>query len=140
MNFFVLDGKPNFSTILLTVDNFRSNVLESNEMWLVVFIDPTQSGKSIKSEWDQAAMILSGKVNLGKVFSKKLAKLCGVKYFPTIMYFPAGDKSDPSSTENYEGEITANDIVTWALKKHNGEPIGKLVKMITLEFRIDEGS
>ena len=97
-------------------------------MWLVVFIDPTQSGKSIKSEWDKAAMELSGKVNLGKVFSKKLARLCGVKSFPTIMYFPAGN---PNSTENYEGEITANDIVTWALKKHNGEPIGKLVKMIT---------
>ena len=94
-------------------------------MWLVVFIDPTQSGKSIKSEWDQAAMELSGKVNLGKVFSKKLARLCGVKSFPTIMYFPAEDKSDPNSSENYEGEITANDIVTWALKKHNGESIGK---------------
>ena len=97
-------------------------------MWLVVFVDPTQSGKSIKSEWDQAAMELSGKVNMGKVFSKKLARLCGVKSFPTIMYFPA---SDPNSSENYEGEITANDIVTWALKKHNGEPIGKLVQMIT---------
>ena len=73
-------------------------------------------------------MELSGKVNMGKVFSKKLARLCGVKSFPTIMYFPA---SDPNSTENYEGEITANDIVTWALKKHNEEPIGKLVQMIT---------
>jgi len=72
------------------------------------------------SEWDQSATELSGKVNLGKVFSKKLARLCGVKSFPTIMYFPA---SDPNSTENYEGEITANDIVTWALKKHNGEPM-----------------
>ena len=94
---------------------------------MVVFIDPTQSGKSIKSEWDQAAMELSGKVNLGKVFSKKLAKLCGVKSFPTIMYFPAGDKSDPNNSENYEGEITANAIVTWALKKHNEKPIGKYV-------------
>ena len=46
------------------------------------------------------------------------------------MYFPA---SDPNSTENYEGEITANDIVTWALKKHNGEPMGKLVQMTTTQ-------
>ena len=45
----ILDGNPKFGTILLTLDNFRSNVLESNEMWLVVFIYPTQSGKSIKS-------------------------------------------------------------------------------------------
>ena len=29
-------------TILLTEDNFKSNVMESNEMWLVLFVDPTK--------------------------------------------------------------------------------------------------
>ena len=61
-------------------------------------------------------MELSGKVHMGKVFSKELARERGVKYFPTIMYFPAGDKSEQNSFENYEGDITANDIVTWALQ------------------------
>jgi hypothetical protein len=61
-------------------------------------------------------MELIGKVHMGKVFSKDLARQSGVKYFPTIMYFPAGDKSDPNRFENYEGDITANDIVTWALQ------------------------
>ena len=42
-----------------------------------------------------------------------------VKSFPTIMYFPQGDKSDRSSYEIYEGDITANGIVTWALKRLN---------------------
>ena len=64
-------------------------------------------------------MELSGKVHMGKVFSKNLARQSGVKYFPTIMYFPPGDKSDRSSYEIYEGDITANGIVTWALKRLN---------------------
>ena len=61
-------------------------------------------------------MELSGKVHMGKVFSKDLARQSGVKYFPTIIYFPAGDKSEQNSFESYEGDITANDIVTWALQ------------------------
>ena len=61
---------------------------------------------------------------MGKTFSEVLAGQYGVKSFPKIVYFPA-NKSDPKSFEKYEGDITANDIVTWALKKHNEEPTGK---------------
>merc|ERR1712007_355974 len=60
------------------------------------------------------------KVNLGKVFSKNLARECGVTNFPTIMLFPAGDKSNQNSFENYDGEFTTNSIVSWALEKYNG--------------------
>ena len=77
---------------------------------------PIISDGNIKPEWDRAAMELSGKVHMGKVFSKDLARQSGVKYFPTIIYFPAGDKSEQNSFENYEGDITTNDIVTWALQ------------------------
>ena len=77
---------------------------------------PIISDGNIKPEWDRAAMELSGKVHMGKVFSKDLARQSSVKYFPTIIYFPAGDKSEQNSIENYEGDIKANDIVTWALQ------------------------
>ena len=99
--------------------------MESNDMWLVLFVSETNSYESIKSEWEQAEMELSGKVNMGKVFSKDLASQCGVKSFPTIIYFQAGHKSDPKHNEDYEGDINANDIVAWALEKYNGEPMGK---------------
>ena len=106
--------------------------MESNEMWLVVFVDSTNSLShhiSIKSEWDRVAVELSGKVNMGKVYSRDLALQYGVKSFPTIMYFPLGDKSDRSNYEIYEGDITANGIVTWALKTLN-------VKLTTLPIII----
>ena len=99
--------------------------MESNEMWLVLFVSAKHSGESTKSEWEKASKELSGKVKMGKVFSEDLAIQFGLKSFPKIMYFPSGDKSDPSSNENYKGDITANGIVTWALKRLNKEPIGK---------------
>ena len=122
----VLDGKPHgWLVTLLTEDNFKSKVMESTEMWLVAFIDPKNNGKTIESEYIQVAKKLNGKVNCGKSFSTDLARQWGVKYFPTIMYFPTGDKSIQNENENYEGDIKANDIVTWALEIYNGEPFGK---------------
>ena len=109
----------------MTEDNFKSDVLESNDMWLVLFVSAKHSGESTKSEWEEASRELSGKVKMGKVFSRDLASQCGVKSFPTIIYFQAGHKSDPKRNENYEGDINANDIVTWALEKYNGEPMGE---------------
>ena len=99
--------------------------MESNDMWLVLFVSASNSYESIKSEWEQADKELSGKVNMGIANSKDLAIQCGVKSFPTIMYFTKGHKSDPNGNGNYEGDITVNGIVTWALKIYNGKPIGK---------------
>ena len=99
--------------------------MESSEMWLVTFMDPKNPGETIESEYIQAAKKSYGKVNCGKSFSMDLARQWGVKYFPTIMYFPTGDKSVQNENENYEGDNKANDIVTWALEKYNGEPMGK---------------
>ena len=72
---------------------------------------PIISDGNIKPEWDRAAMELSGKVHMGKVFSKDLARRSGVKYFPTIIYFPAGDKSEQNSFENYENGLNGKLII-----------------------------
>ena len=96
-------------------------------MWLVVFFDPNNSGENIKSEYIQVAKEVSGKVHCGKSFSMDLAKQWGVTSFPTIMYFQKGQKSDSNPDGYYEGDITAKDIVTWALQKYNGEAIGEYI-------------
>ena len=72
-----------------------------------------------------------------KVISESLPRLYDVTSFPTILCFPAGDKSDPNIFLKYEGlgrlggyidfsDITANDIVSWALEKLNEKSIGKI--------------
>ena len=119
--------------MLLTENDFKSKVMENNEMWLVIFVDLKNPGKNTKQEWDRAAMKLSGEnINMGKVFSKNLARQCGVKSFPTIMYFPKGDKSDPRSLENYAGDISSNEIVTWAIEKIKQSNDGKLKLLVQI--------
>ena len=95
--------------------------MESNDMWLVLFVSAKNSGESIKSEWEEVAEKLSGKVKMGKVSSKNLAKSFGLKKFPTIMYFPKGDKSDPNGNINYQGDIKAESIFFWTISL--SEPI-----------------
>ena len=104
------------STTLLTEDNFESLVKESYDMWLIAFVDPNcvTCGKDIKPEWDRASTRLSGKVKMGKVFSKKMARRFGVNTFPTIGYFPKGEKN---YFDIFTGDITANKIVPWALRR-----------------------
>ena len=59
----VLEG-----TVILTKENFKSNVRNTKEMWLVAFIkDQWNSG--IKSKWNQAAVELKAK------FSKSFCKV-----------------------------------------------------------------
>ena len=141
----------------MTKENFKSNVRNSKEMWLVIFFESAYydeySGAKvydpnldtdIKSKWRQVAAELKGKVRMGEVWShsatENLPKLYDVTSFPTILCFPAGDKSDPNIFLKYKGEgvgrlgglfhfrdITANDIVSWALEKLNEKSIGKSV-------------
>ena len=144
----------------MTNENFNSNVRDSKEMWLVAFFksktydeysgalvyDPNLfgvvPGQDFKSKWRKVAVELKGKVRMGEVWShsltENLPRLYDVTKFPTILCFPAGDKSDPNIFLKYEGlgrlggyidfsDITANDIVSWALEKLNEKSIGKSV-------------
>jgi hypothetical protein len=52
----------------LTKDNFKSNVRNSKEMWLVAFVK-YQWNSGIKSKWNQAAVELKAKL------SKSLVKI-----------------------------------------------------------------
>ncbi|RNA30103.1 disulfide-isomerase A6 [Brachionus plicatilis] len=104
--------------IELTEANFASQVLNSDDIWLVEFFAPWCGHcKNLEPEWARAATDLKGKVKLGAVDAtvhSGLAQRYGVQGYPTIKYFAAGAKS---SAEEYDGGRTASDIVTWALNK-----------------------
>ena len=87
-------------------------------MWLVAFVDPKcQYCQKIKTEWENIAIRLSGNVRVGTVFSKNLARRYAVETFPTIGYFPKGEKN---YFDIYTGDITSNRIVEWAMDIYNG--------------------
>lgn len=112
----------------LTESNFKSEVLDSEETWMVEFFAPWCGHcKSLAPEWEKAAKKLEGKVKLGAVDATAHASLgqrYEVKGYPTIKIFPAGVKSD-DKVEDYQGPRESEGIVAHAmstLDKHGIPP------------------
>jgi protein disulfide-isomerase A6 len=108
--------------VTLTEDNFDELVLDSKKVWLIEFYAPWCGHcKSLAPEWAQAAKELAGEeIALGAVdatVAQSLGQRFGVKGYPTIKYFPGGDKAGDSSAQDYRGERKASAIVEFALGK-----------------------
>ncbi|XP_065175338.1 protein disulfide-isomerase A6-like [Sycon ciliatum] len=111
-------GSGGNDVVELTESNFNELVMQSSEPWLVEFFAPWCGHcKSLEPQWKRAATDLKGKVKLGAVDAtvhQSLSSRYGVQGFPTIKFFPAGDKSSP---EDYQGGRTASDIVSFGESK-----------------------
>lgn len=112
-------GYSQSASVQLSDANFDSTVMSSKQAWLVEFYAPWCGHcKALAPEWIRAANELSGKMNLGAVDATQhqmLAQRYGVRGYPTIKYFPPGDKSE--TPEDYSGGRTASDINMWAMQK-----------------------
>ena len=96
----------------LTDANFNEKVLTGHQLWVVEFYAPWCGHcKALAPEWVRASNELEGKFNLGAVDAtvhQNVAQRYGVRGYPTIKYFPPGNKDQPP--EDYQGGRTANDI------------------------------
>ena len=112
-------GYKNSASHIITDSNFDDVVLNSKQPFLVEFYAPWCGHcKALAPEWVRASNELEGKFNLGAVDAtvhQNVAQRYGVRGYPTIKYFPPGNKDQPP--EDYQGGRTANDIVMWAMQK-----------------------
>ena len=118
--------------IELTESTFDSQVMGSDDIWLVEFYAPWWGHcKNLAPEWAKAATELKGKVKLGAVDStvhQNLAQRYGIRGYPTIKFFPAGSKTQ---AEEYDGGRTSSDIVQWAMNKFaEAAPAPELVELV----------
>ncbi|ESO13028.1 hypothetical protein HELRODRAFT_63467, partial [Helobdella robusta] len=101
--------------IQLTDANFRSRVVDSDELWLVEFYAPWCGHcKNLVPEWKKAATALKGIVKVGAVDAtehQSLGSSYNVRGFPTIKIF-GSNKNNPS---DYNGARTAQSIVDTAI-------------------------
>lgn len=102
------DGKSD--VITLTDSNFDELVLRSNDLWLVEFFAPW-CGHCINLEphWKAAATELKGKVKLGALDATAntiVSNRFGIKGFPTIKFFGAGEKTDKDAVDYNGGRTT----------------------------------
>lgn len=106
------------AVIELTADNFQTEVMQSEDLWLVEFFAPWCGHcKNLVPEWKSAAGQLKGVAKLGAVDATvhgALAQKYDVKGYPTIKVFAAGAKGEP---ETYEGGRKASDFVSFCQEK-----------------------
>jgi len=109
--------KGGSAVVTLTAENFKEEVMDSEDLWLVEFFAPWCGHcKTLAPHWKKAAQQLTGKVKLGAVDATVHQSLAGqfdVKGYPTIKVFPKGIKSAP---QDYQGGRTTDTIVKYALQ------------------------
>lgn len=103
----------------LNANNFKSKVLDSNELWLVEFYAPWCGHcKNLAPEWKKAATALKGIVNIGAIDmdqsdAQSVGAPYGIRGFPTIKIF-GKNKNKPT---DYSGGRTASAIVDDAINQ-----------------------
>ena len=99
----------------LTASNFKSEVLDSDSMWLVEFYAPWCGHcKQLAPSWELAAKQLKGVVKVGAVDMDahgSVGQPYGVQGFPTIKFF-GNDKKKPL---DYQSGRDADSIRKYAL-------------------------
>lgn len=106
---------PSDEVVMLNSANFKSKVLESNELWLVEFFAPWCGHcKNLAPEWSKAAKALKGVVKIGAVDMDQdgsIGQPYNIRGFPTIKIFG----SNKNSPTDYQGARTAQSIVDTAM-------------------------
>ncbi|CBZ56121.1 hypothetical protein NCLIV_065470 [Neospora caninum Liverpool] len=124
------DAKPSESTppkkdgpsdvIELTDANFNQLVMKDDKsVWFIEFYAPWCGHcKALAPTWEEVATALKGRVKVGKVdatVEKVIAGTYGIRGFPTLKLFPAGEKS-VGMVKDYEGPRTTEALLKYALE------------------------
>lgn len=107
--------------VTLTESNFDSKVLNSDDVWLVNFYAPwCPHCKNLKPVYEEASIAINKakikNVKLGAIDAseyRNIAQRFGIKGFPTLKYFPAGQKTENDAKE-YDNDRSARGMVEWA--------------------------
>eukprot|EP00055_Hartaetosiga_balthica_P005297 m.15350 g.15350 ORF g.15350 m.15350 type:complete len:454 (-) comp4461_c0_seq1:22-1383(-) len=122
-------GNGGSGVVDLSESDFRSQVLGSNDVWMVAFVAPWCGHcQRLKPEWKKAASEFSGEVKFGQVDAtqnQQLASEYGVKGYPTIKVFIPGGQ-----VESYESGRDAASIVQFAKSKaQSNRPAPEVVQI-----------
>ncbi|EDW11320.1 protein disulfide-isomerase A6 homolog [Drosophila mojavensis] len=103
--------------IELQPNDFKEQVLKSQDIWLVEFYTPwCPHCKSLAPEWIKVAKELKGKFKVGAVDASAHSELAAeykVQGYPTIFYIPAQTEHAADAIEYKGSKRTADGIIDW---------------------------
>ncbi len=105
------------SVIQLNKDNFDTEVIKSNNLWLILFYAPWCGHcKAFHPQFEKLAKSTKGLFKIGAVNCEEerdLASKYKIDGFPTVLFFG----EDKTKTEEYEGNRKADKIVEYLFDK-----------------------
>ena len=122
LQFFDNDTK----VIQLNKDNFNKEVIESDDLWLILFYAPWCGHcKAFHPEFEKVAKATKGLFKIGAVNcedEKDIAKKYKIDGYPTVLFFGENKKK----TEEYEGDRKAEKVIDYIFEKAKKITINKI--------------
>jgi protein disulfide-isomerase-like protein len=133
--------------VVLTDDNFQSQVENSKEAWLIDYYAPWCGYcKQMKDDYSNAAKELQGKIKLGAVDctsadSKELCNRLKIQGFPTLYIWPVSSKGERENPVLFQGSRTKNGFVNEMLRRTPTFALSQISSKELYEFlKDDKGS
>lgn len=112
------------NVVVLTESNFDSKVLDSDDVWLVNFYAPwCPHCKNLQPVYEEASRAIRKEgiknVKLGAIDASQYqtyAQKYGIRGFPTLKYFPAGQKTE-NDAKDFNEDRSAKGILQWAKER-----------------------
>ncbi|CAD8057669.1 unnamed protein product [Paramecium sonneborni] len=126
--------------VVLTDSNFDEQVLKSQEPWFVEFYAPWCGHcKQLQPEWNKLSH--QADIPIAKVDATaqtELAKRFNIESYPTIYFFPAGNKQD--THKKYEGERNLESLLKFIKdqKPVNGQQVITDVIQINSDEKLNQ--
>lgn len=103
--------------IQLNEQNFNKEVVESDELWLILFYAPWCGHcKAFHPQIEKVSKATKGLFKIGAVnceVEKKLSSKYNIDGYPTVLFFG----KDKKKTEEYEGDRMAEKVIDFLFEK-----------------------
>jgi len=89
---------PDSAVITLDSQAFEKKVLDSNDIWLILFYSENEEFNTLKPEYEKAALALKDMFHLGAIdakTSKSLLSKYKITYTPTMKFFGTNKDEEP---------------------------------------------
>ena len=98
---------------VITLDSqaFKNKVLDSNDIWLILFYSENEEFNALKPEYEKAALALKDMFNLGAIDGKTEKALLSkykIEYTPAMKFFSTNKDEEP---KDFSSKIRATDII-----------------------------